>query len=220
VRRPRLLLLDEPFSGADPGLREELGRELSLLGKGLGTTIILVTHDPVEALSLGDRAAVLHKGELLQVGTPAELLEDPADRFVAGLLGWPAMTFLEGVPIVERDAPHFGTGEWQLPVPNAAIPKSLGARLTLGVRPENVRLEQPGDVGTQGTVESVRLLSPTQRLVVVRRGDRQVSALLSGEDFPVEGQLVSVRLDWGRVCWFDPESGRALRAGTSGPNHY
>ena len=97
VRRPKVFLFDEPLSNLDASLRTQLRVELKQLHLQLGTTMVYVTHDQVEAMTLADRIAVLNAGRLQQVGTPAELYADPANRFVAGFIGSPAMSFLRGV---------------------------------------------------------------------------------------------------------------------------
>jgi ABC-type sugar transport system ATPase subunit len=96
VRRPGVLLLDEPLSNLDSGLRQELRRQLHLLQRQLHVTMLYVTHDPVEAMTLGDRLAVMDRGQLQQIGTPDEVFRRPANRFVAGFVGWPTMNFLDG----------------------------------------------------------------------------------------------------------------------------
>ena len=108
VRRPKVFLFDEPLSNLDASLRTQLRVELKQLHLQLGTTMVYVTHDQVEAMTLADRIAVLNAGRLQQVGTPAELYADPANRFVAGFIGSPAMSFLRGVePGVELGVrPH------------------------------------------------------------------------------------------------------------------
>ncbi len=122
VRRPEVFLFDEPLSNLDAALRTQLRVELKRLHARLGTTMVYVTHDQVEAMTLADRIAVLDGGRLQQVGTPAELYEDPANRFVAGFIGSPAMSFLErlepGVVIGVRphqvrigEGPHAATVE-------------------------------------------------------------------------------------------------------------
>src|SRR6185369_2494886 len=102
VRQPAAFLLDEPLSNLDPGLRHEMRRELHWLQRRLQATMLYVTHDQVEAMTLGDRVVVLDHGTAQQVGRPLDLYERPANRFVAGFLGWPPMNFLDG-RLVRRD---------------------------------------------------------------------------------------------------------------------
>src|SRR5437879_7921197 len=107
VRDARVYLLDEPLSNLDAGLRATLRRELKLLHQRLRATMIYVTHDQIEALTLATRIAVMQGGRIQQVGTPTEVYGQPANRFVAGFLGSPGMNFIEGVIRLERDGPRF-----------------------------------------------------------------------------------------------------------------
>ena len=97
VREPRVFLMDEPLSNLDAKLRTQMRAEIGLLHKELGVTTIYVTHDQIEAMTLGERVAVMRKGELQQVGAPQELYDRPANLFVAGFIGSPSMNFVEGM---------------------------------------------------------------------------------------------------------------------------
>jgi len=110
ARRPRIVLLDEPLSNLDMPARVELRRLLKTLHHQLPTTIIHVTHDPVEAMALADRLAVMNEGRLQQVGKPSEVYERPCNRFVAGFLGWPAMNLVDGRLVAEEGRLRFSTG--------------------------------------------------------------------------------------------------------------
>lgn len=189
VRRPQLLLLDEPLSNLDPGLRLELRRELHLLHRRFPATMVYVTHDPVEALALGDRVAVLREGCLEQVGRPAELLEWPRNRFVAGFIGWPPMSFVDG--------------------------RLLGKEgVTLGIRPEHVAWHKgpaPGRLPMQvARVEAVG----SGVLVTFSACGQQVTGLALGKDhLPVaEGQQVMVSIAANHVHLFDPATGLTWRS--------
>lgn len=156
VRQPAAFLFDEPLSNLDAQLRGEMRRELKLLHRNLSATMIYVTHDQVEALTLGDRVAVFDRGSVQQVGAPLEVYDWPANRFVASFIGTPAMNMLDGV--LRREAGPNGVSLWSFVMANASL--SLGESLrgvaeplhawqqahatasvlTLGVRPEDVRL--------------------------------------------------------------------------------
>ena len=138
VREPSVFLLDEPLSALDAALRLSLRSELVNLQKRLGTTTVFVTHDQVEAMTMGDRIAVMSKGRLEQIGTPDEIYNSPATVFVAGFLGSPPMNLIDG-EIVDG---YFRSGPMAVPV-NAAAGKA-----TLGVRPQDVRVVQAGDQDT------------------------------------------------------------------------
>jgi multiple sugar transport system ATP-binding protein len=125
VRRPAAFLFDEPLSGLDAQLRAQLRRELKQLHQRLRTTTVHVTHDQVEALGLGDRVAVIDRGELQQIGEPLELYDRPVNRFVAGFLGSPAMNFLECslAPAKQRESDlSLLAGGWLLELPAAWLP--------------------------------------------------------------------------------------------------
>ncbi|WP_312805357.1 ABC transporter ATP-binding protein [Agrobacterium cavarae] len=140
VREPQVFLFDEPLSNLDAELRVQMRVEISKLHKQLGTTMIYVTHDQTEAMTLADKIVVLRGGKIEQVGAPLDLYDDPENRFVAGFVGSPKMNFLpgkvagetaEGVTITLDHAPTFS-----LTLPVAARP-GIGAPITLGIRPEH-----------------------------------------------------------------------------------
>jgi multiple sugar transport system ATP-binding protein len=180
VRHPDAYLLDEPLSNLDAGMRVEMRTELKRLHREVGATMLYVTHDQVEALTLGDRIAVLDAGRVRQVGTPDEVYREPRDRVVAAFLGTPAMNFLSS-----EQAAAF------LPVP---------AEVTVGVRPEHVRV---GGDGVATWVEVVEVagndafLHLTNGLVV----------RVAGEGRPAEGDVVSVSFAREDVHLFDDLTG-------------
>lgn len=149
VRRPAAFLLDEPLSSLDAQLRVQMRRELRQLHQRLQTTTVYVTHDQVEALGLGDRVAVIDGGELQQVGEPLTLYDRPANRFVAGFIGSPAMNLLDGA-LVPAQRPECGVsllaGGWSPAIPIGWLPAapnlapSNRAEITLGIRPGDIRV--------------------------------------------------------------------------------
>jgi multiple sugar transport system ATP-binding protein len=155
VREPKVFLFDEPLSNLDAALRTQMRIELAQLHRSLGTTIVYVTHDQVEAMTLGDRIAVFNQGRIEQVGAPMQVYQQPANRFVAGFLGSPRMNFL----------PVEGMSEHALLVPGGLLhwPAARGVAgervATLGVRPEHLRLvgdeAAHGVTGVVGTVEQL-----------------------------------------------------------------
>lgn len=149
VRRPAAFLLDEPLSSLDAQLRVQMRRELKHLRRRLQTTTVYVTHDQVEALGLGDRVAVIDGGELQQVGEPLTLYDQPANRFVAGFIGCPAMNFLDGVLVPATGAKggmRLLAGGWSPDIPTGWLPAAPNlapsdcAEITLGIRPEDIRV--------------------------------------------------------------------------------
>jgi len=147
VRRPAAFLLDEPLSNLDAKLRLEMRAEIKRLHRRTHSTTIYVTHDQEEAMTLGDRIAVMHKGVLHQCGRPMEVYDCPADRFVAGFVGTPAMNFLRGSLLNEDGAVWFTDGEWKLRMPDLSARISMQSRppdVVLGARPEAVGIRPEG----------------------------------------------------------------------------
>jgi multiple sugar transport system ATP-binding protein len=156
VREPQAFLMDEPLSNLDAKLRTQMRAEISLLHKELGTTTIFVTHDQVEAMTLGERVAVMRKGELQQVAQPQELYDHPANIFVAGFIGSPSMNFFEGTLTKEGERFFLQVGEQRLDVDDtetttvAQLGENVGRSLVVGVRPEHLEdaaLVPEGPVG-------------------------------------------------------------------------
>jgi len=150
VRQPQVFLFDEPLSNLDTALRVQMRGELARLHRKLGATMIYVTHDQVEAMTLATRVAVFNAGVLQQVGPPLELYNRPANRFVAGFLGSPSMNFLEA----RREGGQLVGKGFTLPAP-ADLP-SESARVLLGLRPQDLRVAAQGPLA--GTVDAVERL--------------------------------------------------------------
>ena len=189
VREPAAFLMDEPLSNLDAALRVQTRAEILKLQKGLGTTTIYVTHDQVEAMTMGDRIAVMRSGVLQQVGAPEELYERPVNVFVAQFIGSPAMNLVPGGVI--------GTG---------------GRGQLLGFRPEHVRLgDGSGDASSfDATVEVVEYLGD-ERLAHLRVADRAVLAKLPVEQPLGAGDTRTFSVPRSKQHLFDAETGRAVR---------
>jgi multiple sugar transport system ATP-binding protein len=215
VRRPGILLLDEPLSNLDAGLRLELRRQLHLLHRRFPATMVYVTHDPVEALALGDRIAVLREGRLQQVGTPQKLLERPCNRFVAGFIGWPPMSFADW-QLVRRGselALAFGAGTVLLPEPAGLLGNEPSRYVIVGIRPEHVSWHfdpAPGRLPMQ--VARVETLGSGVLVTFTASGQQVAGLALMDNHLPVEeGQKVMVSFAANHVHLFDPATGLALR---------
>jgi multiple sugar transport system ATP-binding protein len=223
LRQPRAFLLDEPLSNLDARLRADLRRELHLLHRRLQATMIYVTHDQVEAMTLGDRVVILDGGVVQQTDKPSALYKQPRNRFVALSLGSPAMNLLDGEVSGDKDILRFIAQNCSLAVPPEVAERWLvfrGRPLTLGVRPENVRLS-PGSVlrppGPEDSPQSLRmevvLVEPlgAATLVNLSRGDWRVTKQLTAEPLPpVEGGFVEVIFDMTKAHLFDRSNGEAL----------
>jgi len=160
VRKPRVFLMDEPLSALDANLRDVLRVELKKLHSELGATFVFVTHDQVEAMSMGDKIGVLNKGKLVQVGTPSEIYAKPLNTFVARSVGTPPMNLLDGV--LKGNMAVLDAGRFSLPVTN---PRGAdGDRIRFGIRPEDVVLDAEGpatgrvfDIENHGVIKILTL---------------------------------------------------------------
>jgi multiple sugar transport system ATP-binding protein len=216
VRRARILLLDEPLSSLDAHLRAELRQEILRVHRLLGAVTLLVTHDQAEALSLADRVAVLKEGSLQQVGTPTELYDAPANRFVAGFIGVPATSFFEGTPVSHGGGMVFESPSLTFPV-GEAWRSALAGRgtgdLVAGIRPEHWRWGRPEPVSglqaAHGSVEWIEWAGP-RAFAHVRVGVGVVIALCSGRA-PARGDEVHLRPDPDLVLFFERTTGQSLR---------
>jgi len=204
VRDPDVFLFDEPLSNLDAKLRVKMRAEIKSLHQRLGSTIVYVTHDQIEAMTMADRIVVLRAGNVEQVGTPLELYENPDNMFVAGFIGSPAMNFLRGT-LTNGKTPS-------LTLPDKSkIALTRGAKKSgdvfLGVRPQDIEVTQKS--GTPGTVT---LIEPTG-------ADTQVSVQLAGQtvscvlpprfDFKV-GDEIKLSFKTDQVHFFDPETEQRL----------
>ncbi|ABV92992.1 ABC transporter related [Dinoroseobacter shibae DFL 12 = DSM 16493] len=202
VRGPEVFLFDEPLSNLDAELRVEMRVEIARLHKEIGATMIYVTHDQVEAMTLADKIVVLRAGRVEQVGAPLELYRDPDNVFVAGFIGSPAMNFLDGR--IENDAVHLA-GLPPLPVPGAA---GRSGPVTVGVRPQHIALEPGGDGYLVELTESLGGVS----YLYLRGADGSRLTVEAGEEDPIaEGTPVGLSLAPDRVMLFEAETGQRLR---------
>jgi multiple sugar transport system ATP-binding protein len=208
VRRPSVFLFDEPLSNLDAALRVQMRLELARLHRELGTTMVYVTHDQVEAMTLGHRIALFNAGRVEQVGTPLSLFDQPASRFVAGFLGTPTMNFL-AVP----DAAH-GPGERLLRAGVRLPAGGASARtpLTLGVRANDIALSAP-EQGLPAAIEVIEHLGDTVIAHARWAPDQPLIAVRLTPDVPPPrpGDAVGLRIRTERAHFFDAE-GRAIAA--------
>ncbi|MGB2925842.1 MAG: ABC transporter ATP-binding protein [Limnothrix sp.] len=209
VRQPQVFLMDEPLSNLDAKLRVQARKEISRLQNNLNTTFIYVTHDQVEAMTMGDRIAVMKDGILQQVDTPANLYNNPCNRFVASFIGSPAMNFFEIGQTTEAGNPVLLIGDQMLPVPNTI--KLAGDRpLTLGIRPENIYHPQylPPDIESikiSATVNLIEMMG--NELIVYLETPEKIEfvARLDPRTEVTEGQELFVLFDLQRLYFFDRE---------------
>lgn len=207
VREPQLFLLDEPLSNLDAKLREALREEIRLLRKRLNATMLLVTHDQVEALSMGDRVGVLKAGELVQVGTPDQLYEEPNDVFVAGFIGSPAMNLMTVVCAQDGCLQLPGTSVClSAPAQPDAPPLEAGKEYVLGIRPEHLHVHPQGSV--VGEVQTIEHLG-AEYLVSVGIASHTSLRLLVDGNVPVGlGEYLSLAIDLEKIHLFDAVTGK------------
>ena len=204
VRGPEVFLFDEPLSNLDAELRVEMRVEIARLHKEIGATMIYVTHDQVEAMTLADKIVVLRLGIIEQVGAPMDLYRDPDNKFVAGFIGSPAMNFVGGTMTDSGvDAPGLGKSFDGL-VSSAYVGKAV----SVGARPEHITLDPAGDSHTVEMTESLGgvsfayLTSATgERIVVEERGDERTAA----------GVTVGIQIETNRIFLFDGETEMRIR---------
>ncbi|TBW36083.1 sn-glycerol-3-phosphate ABC transporter ATP-binding protein UgpC [Siculibacillus lacustris] len=205
VRDPRVFLFDEPLSNLDAKLRVQMRSEIKDLHRRLGTTVIYVTHDQIEAMTMADRIVVLRDGRVEQIGRPLDLYDRPDNLFVAGFIGSPAMNFVEG-RIVTDPAPRFVTADGiALPLP-ADCPIAADTPAIYGVRPEHLR------VTADGVPVEVHGVEPTgsEMMVHGRLGAQPLFCLFRDRLDLAPGDTVRVDVAPGFVHLFDPASGRRL----------
>lgn len=159
VRNPEVFLFDEPLSNLDALLRVEMRHELSSLHSKLGATMIYVTHDQIEAMTMADRIVVLNQGKIQQVGSPLELYSNPANRFVAGFIGSPAINFIQTeIQSVSNRHVQIKLGDTSIDIPTSETSVEVGARVELGIRPEFCSIVDPKTGHLSGTVKLVERL--------------------------------------------------------------
>jgi len=214
IRRPVAFLFDEPLSNLDPALRVEMRAELAALHKAFPVTTVYVTHDQVEAMTLGDRIAVMNEGRLAQTGTPWQVYHDPQDLFTASFIGSPAMNIIEcqaqrnadQLYLRSVDGIEIRVGATAWPVLQAAVP----ADIILGVRPEHLRLcgaDEPGAIAAEVTL--VEQLG-REHIVYLRRGELALRAVMHSAAPPQLGDLVHAAPDMAQAFFFDPQSGQRV----------
>ncbi|HUF26316.1 MAG TPA: sn-glycerol-3-phosphate ABC transporter ATP-binding protein UgpC [Gemmatimonadaceae bacterium] len=206
VREPAVFLFDEPLSNLDAGLRAQMRIEIGALQRRLETTTVYVTHDQVEAMTLGDRIVVLADGRIQQVGKPIDLYRAPVNRFVAGLIGTPRMNFLEGRLATENGAVMFVSDGARVAVRRDTIAAS--GPTTLGIRPEDVRMGvEARSGGLTGRVVLVERLGGTSH-VHVDVGPHRVMAAVTGELLPEVGADITIGMPAERVHLFGTDGRR------------
>jgi multiple sugar transport system ATP-binding protein len=210
VREPRVFLFDEPLSNLDAELRVDMRGEITALHRRLGNTMIYVTHDQVEAMTMADKIAVLRLGELEQFGRPLDLYNRPANLFVAGFIGSPKMNFIRGrVSDGDRNRLIFDTGE-TLALPSTGFAQKVGEAVTLGIRPNHLHAGEKGPVAME--VRTVEQLGGDSYLYGTLGNGSAMTLHVSGQTGTRAGEKIGVMPDPDHVHLFDTETGVSLRA--------
>ncbi|MBE1289542.1 MAG: sn-glycerol-3-phosphate ABC transporter ATP-binding protein UgpC [Rhodobacteraceae bacterium] len=205
VREPKIFLFDEPLSNLDAELRVTMRREIGNLHRRLGNTMIYVTHDQVEAMTMADKIAVLRDGRLEQFGTPLELFNNPDNRFVAGFIGSPAMNFLKG-EIAEGGVALAAGGHIPLG-PRSGV--GQGDAIELGIRPRDISIAKTG--GVKGEVTEVEQLGSESYIFVTLPSEEPLVIHQAGQTDIAIGQTVAVKLAPEAVHIFRADTGRVCR---------
>ncbi|HEX6869206.1 MAG TPA: sn-glycerol-3-phosphate ABC transporter ATP-binding protein UgpC [Candidatus Limnocylindrales bacterium] len=219
VREPAVFLMDEPLSNLDAKLRVQTRAEIARLHQRLKTTVVYVTHDQVEAMTMGQRIAVMSEGILQQVGAPQVLYDTPVNRFVAGFIGSPSMNFVDVTVEGSGDTARLnGASGWSVPTPprlRSIAGDIAGKKLVAGFRPEHLDVGQAGpDEGSFRARADVVEYLGNEELLHVNAADQDVVAIVNSEHRVRPGDIVDLKLPLAKLHLFDAETGAAL---TSSP---
>jgi len=212
VRKPKLFLFDEPLSNLDAKLRVAMRAEISKLHRRLGATIVYVTHDQVEAMTMADRIFIMSKGVLQQSGTPMEVYARPANRFVAGFIGSPAMNFIDAKVVAADGALQVDAGGFRVGLPESFGAKAgpwVGREVVFGIRPEDIAARDPASVAAGGSTlatraEVVETLG-SEIFAYLACGAHSIVARMKAPETPLRvGDALEVDLDMAKSHLFDP----------------
>ncbi|AIR89669.1 sugar ABC transporter ATPase [Pseudomonas cremoricolorata] len=223
ARRPRIYLFDEPLSNLDAKLRVEMRTEIKLMHQRLKTTTVYVTHDQIEAMTLGDKVAVMKDGIVQQFGTPQQIYNDPANQFVASFIGSPPMNFIPA-PLVRQEGRMMAlldSGQERCAVPVTAGEEWLGREVILGIRPEQIIQGTAQGNGMPGITAQVEVTEPTgpDLLVFVTLNGTKVCCRLAPDVSCQIGDSLRLQLDPARVLLFDAGTGERLDRAAVAPQH-
>jgi multiple sugar transport system ATP-binding protein len=214
VREPAVFLMDEPLSNLDAKLRVQTRAEIARLHQRLKTTVVYVTHDQVEAMTMGTRIAVMSDGLLQQVGTPQALYDLPINKFVAGFIGSPAMNFVDVTVSGAGDTASLDGADFSLPLPprlRGSVGPTSGRKLVAGIRPEHLDLGAAGDgaANLQVKADVVEYLG-NEELLHVTAGAKELVAMVGAEHRVRPGDIVNLVVPLAKLHLFDAETGASL----------
>ncbi len=204
VKTPKVFLFDEPLSNLDATLRDQLRIEIRKLHKRLKTTTLFVTHDQIEAMTLADRIVVLRDGRIEQVGTPAEIYDEPRTVFVSRFVGSPRMNLIEARVLIDDAGGRLEGDGLVVPLPPSAVARlRTGQRILLGIRPKDIEI---ATASTQGAIQGSVVLSETlgaEKLVQVAVGGTELSLLAAGDARFTDDDIMHVTFRPNRLHLFD-----------------
>ncbi len=215
VRRPKVFLFDEPLSNLDANLRVQMRTEISRLHKKLETTMIYVTHDQIEAMSMGDRIVVMKDGIVQQVDTPLTIYNKPANQFVAGFIGSPTMNFFTG-KLDQGGGMKFVADGLSIPLAEADAKRMAsfaGQQVTLGVRPEHILAKQSSPASTAITTR-IEVTEPVGNEIflyfTVGAGKAQFTSRIPSDIVPQSGKEFTLYLETTKLHFFHPTTGESI----------
>ncbi|HYU53717.1 MAG TPA: ATP-binding cassette domain-containing protein, partial [Gemmatimonadaceae bacterium] len=216
VRQPQVFLFDEPLSNLDAQMRVSMRREIARLHQELKVTMIYVTHDQVEAMTLGDRIVVMNKGHVMQIDTPINLYEKPKNKFVAGFIGNPAMNFVNGS--VEGGGPSRFVaegGDWDINLPSrvsASLTAARGRAITMGIRPEDVSIVAGARTAPATATARLDLVESlgNETFIYARAGSHDITARVSPQSLPPLGSRIVLAFNLERGHFFSDGSGERI----------
>jgi multiple sugar transport system ATP-binding protein len=217
VRKPKVFLFDEPLSNLDAKLRVAMRTEISKLHTRLETTMIYVTHDQMEAMTMGDRIVVMKDGLIHQIDSPLKLYNEPVNKFVAGFIGSPAMNFMPG-KVIQENGLVFEEGKIRLKIPEklgGLLKNYIGKDIILGIRPEDIHLAgftQGIELQSEAQME-IEVVEPMGNEIILYLTTQQntVVARVSTRQEPEVGAKINVIIDMGKVHFFDSETEAAIK---------
>ena len=215
VRKPKVFLFDEPLSNLDAKLRVQMRTEISRLHKNLGATMIYVTHDQTEAMTMGDKIVILKDGEVQQIGAPMELYSNPLNKFVAGFIGSPAMNFING-RLIKSDKTYFVIDKLNVKIEldekyYKRLQPYLDKEITIGIRPEDVLLSSEKSIaGDISVLAEVVEPMGNETLLYFTLQETQMIARGNPNQVYKSGNTSSMQINKDKIYFFDKESGIAI----------
>ena len=213
VRKPYVFLFDEPLSNLDAKMRVQMRTELHKLHLKIQTTMIYVTHDQTEAMTLGDRIAIMKEGEVLQFDTPLSVYDNPVNKFVAGFIGSPSMNFMKGVIVKKDEGLYFDEGNFKVRILEQmylSLEKYIDRDIIFGIRPENIYDKLFASYATADNTLTVLCdvmeTMGARNYLYLSTGRHVITAVVDAANKPAIGSMVEVVFDMKKVHFFDPST--------------